>query len=264
MAMSYDLMVFEKKGIPTDKPDFMNWYDQKTECENVQEISRASENLQNFFHSVRRIFPPMNGSFAPDDKVLAANPGMEEYLCDYSIGEDTIYLSFSYSVSEFAYDTIKRAAYFAGVGFFDPSDDDSVPVIFDSRWPMLLEGEWFRPMEINDFDKIHEKINNMTVKNRSYLYVTDQIGNYIQIGGYGDSFTVEKHVYTNPTAYVHAKAGYSDTKNLSKAGEVIIAGNHVKVKQNQILSKDTAEQLFLDFFQNTETGNDIEWVEMDM
>lgn len=262
--MSYDLMVFEKKGVPTDKPSFMNWYHQKTEYENIQEISRASERLQNFFHSVRLIFPPMNGSYAPDDKVLAANPKMEEYLCDYSIGEDNIYLSFSYSVAEFAYNTIKRAAYFAGVGFFDPNDDNSVPMTFDSRFPMLLEGEWFRPMEIEDFDKIREKINAMTVKNRSYLYVTDQIGNYIQIGGYGDSFTIEKHVYTNPTAYVHAKAGNLDTKDLNQVGEVMIAGNPVKVKQNQIFSKGTAEQLFLNFFQNTEAGNDIEWVEMDI
>ena len=230
----------------------------------MQEISSVSERLQAFFHSVRDIFPPMNGSFAPDDKMLSENPSMEKYLCDYDIREDMIYLAFSYSVSEFAYHTIKRAAYFAGVGFFIPSDDNSLPVLFDSRCPMLLEGEWFRPMEIKYFAPISEKLNHMTVKNRSYLYVTDQIGNYIQIGGYGDSFTIEKRIYTNPTAYTHAKAGFSDTENAGKEGEVIIAGNHVKVKQNQILSKATAEQLFLDFFQNAETVDSIEWVEMDI
>lgn len=262
--MSYDLMVFEKKGVPTDKSDFMNWYHQKMECENVQEISCATEKIQNFFHSVRRIFPPMNGSFAPDDKALAKNPEMEEYLCDYSIEGDMIYLSFAYSIAEFAYDVIKRAAYFAGVGFFNPSDDNSVPVVFDSRCPMLLEGEWFAPMEIEQFDKIHDKIENMTVKNHSYLYVTDQVGNYIQIGGYGDAFTVEKRIYHSPVDYVHTKAEYSDTKDGSRPGEVMIAGNRVKVKRNQIISRETAEQLFLAFFEEAETVDDIVWTEIDM
>ena len=262
--MSYDLLVFEKRGIPTNRQDFPNWYIQKLENEDEQDISCVSEKLQKFFHSVRHIFPPMNGEFAPDDQELSENPAMEEYLCDYSITEDMIYLSFAYSVSEFSYNTIKREAYFADVGFFNSSDDESAPVLFDSRCPMLMEGEWFRPMEIDSFESIREKLINMTVKNRSYLYVTDQVGNYIQIGGYGDSFTIEKRIYTNPTTYIHAKAGCSDTENSDKVGEVIIAGNHVKVKQNQILPKDIAEQLFLDFFQGLETVDSIEWMEMDI
>ncbi len=262
--MSFDLIVFEKGKIPVNHSEFINWYEQKMEEGNVQDISCVSEKLQYFFHSVRHIFPPMNGSFAPDDKELSENPSMGKYLCDYGIAEDMIYLSFAYSVSEFAYDTVKRAAYFAGVGFFYPSDDSSVPILFESRCPMLLEGEWFRPIEIDYFDHIQEKLNSMTVKNRSYLYVTDQVGNYIQIGGYGGSFTVEKRIYSGPAAYVHAKAEYSDKDILEKTGEVIIAGNRVKVKQNQILPKAMAEQLFQDFFQDVETVDSIRWVEMEM
>lgn len=64
--------------------------------------------------------------------------------------------------------------------------------------------------------------------------------------------------------YVHYKAGYSAAEHSSETGEVIIAGNPVKVKQNQLLSKSIAEQLFLDFFQNVETVDSIEWVEMDI
>ncbi|MDE5893743.1 MAG: hypothetical protein K2H45_12550, partial [Acetatifactor sp.] len=236
----------------------------KMEEGNEQDISSMSEKLQNFFHSVRQIFPPMNGPFAPDDDELSENPAMEKRLCDYSIVEDMIYLSFSYSVSEFAYNTVRRAAYFAGVGFFNPSDDNSVPALFDSRCPMLLEGQWFRPVEIDRFDSIREKLGGMTVENRSYLYVTDQVGNYIQIGGYGDSFTVEKRIYSGPAAYTHAKAGYADADDSGNAGEVIIAGNPVKVQQNQILSKAMAEQLFQDFFQGMETVDSIKWVEMDI
>lgn len=261
--MSYDLVVFEKRKIPAEPSAFLDWYHEKMEEESQEDISCASEDLQKFFHEVRRIFPPMNGSLAPDDKILAENPRLEKYLCDYDIREDLIYLSFSYSVSGFAYDTIKRAAYFMDVGFFNPNEND-LPVLFNSRYPMLLEGEWFRPVKIVDFDRIREKLNHMIVKNRSYLYVTDLAGNYIQIGGYGEAFTVEKRIYTDIMTYVHSKAGYSCAENPDKEGYVMIAGNRVKVKQNQILSKATAEQLFLDFFQGAETVNSIEWVEMDM
>lgn len=270
-AMSYDLMVFEKGKIPADKSDFLNWYLHKMECGEVKDISGVSEKLQHFFHAVREIFPPMNGAFAPDDKALSENPSMEDYLCEYDIREDMIYLAFAYSVSGYAYDTIRRAAYFAGLGFFNPSSDNSQPVLFDSRCPMLLEGEWFRPVEVTHFDQIREKLNNMTVKNRSYLYVTDLIGNYIQIGGYGKHlttadryFTVEKRTYSNLSDYVHARAELPDTQNADKTGEVMIAGNHVKVKESQILPKDTAEQLFLDFFRNEETVDSVAWVEMDI
>lgn len=261
--MSYNLMIFEKNKIPINQSDFHNWYNQKMEYGDEQDISSASEKIQKVFHSLRNIFPPLNGLFAPDDKALSENPEMEKYLCDYFIAEDMIYLSFSYSISEFAYATVKRAAYFLDVGFFNPNDN-SLPIVFDSRCPMLLEGQWFQPREIDSFDSIKEKLSSMTVENRSYLYVTDQIGNYIQIGGYKDSFTVEKRVYNTPTTYTHYKAGYCDRKHSSDSGEVMIAGNRVKLKQNQILSQSTADQLFLDFFQDIETVNTIEWVEMEM
>ncbi|MCI8530710.1 MAG: hypothetical protein HFH82_16545 [Lachnospiraceae bacterium] len=261
--MSFDLAVFEKNEVTTNQSEFLKWFHQKAECENVSEISCASDKLQKFFHSIRDIFPPMNGEFSPDDKFLSENPEIEKYLCDYTIREDMIYLSFSYSVSEFAYDTIRRAAYFAEVGFFNPSSH-SLPIFFDSRYPMILEGEGFQAMEIVRFESIREKLNNMTVKNRSYLYVTDPIGNYVQIGGYGDAFIVEKRIYTSPTDYVHVRAGYSGAENVDKAGEVMIAGNCVKVKPNQVLSKRMAEQLFLDFFRNEETMDSVEWMKMDV
>ena len=61
----------------------------------------------------------MNGSFAPSDKALSETPEMEKYVCDYFITEDMISMSFSYSIAEFAYNTVKRTAYFSDVGFFN-------------------------------------------------------------------------------------------------------------------------------------------------
>lgn len=261
--MSYDLIIFEKSNMPTGRTGFLNWYDKKMECDDGQDISFTSEKLQKAFHALRNIFPPINGSFAPGNKVLSETPEMKKYLCDYFITEDMISLSFSYSIVEFAYNTVKRAAYFSDVGFFNPNDS-SFPMFLGNRCPMLLEGQWFQPKEIDRFNSVKEKLSSMTVKNRSYLYVTDRIGNYIQVGGYKDSFTVEKRVYMTPTAYTHCKAGYCGTGYSSNLSAIIIAGNSVKLKQNQILSKFTVEQLFLDFFQNVETVSSIEWTEMDM
>ena len=112
----------------------------------------------------------MNGSFAPSDKALSETPEMEKYVCDYFITEDMISMSFSYSIAEFAYNTVKRTAYFSDVGFFNPNDN-RLPTLFDNRCPMLLEGQWFQPKEIDSFDSIKEKLSSRTVKNRSYLYV---------------------------------------------------------------------------------------------
>ena len=244
--MSYDLIVFEKTKAPTNPTEFLKLYQK-----------------QKFFHKIKDIFPPMNGPLSPSNKELSENPDLEERLCDYCIGEDLIYLSLAYSVSGRAYDIVKRAAYFTGVGFFAVGED-TMPTFFESRYPMLLEGEWFRPLKVSDFENVREKLNNMTVKNRSFMYITDQVGNYIQVGGYGDSFTVEKRIYTDIMTYTHKKAEYSSTTATEKTdetGSVIIAGNHVKVKQCQILSNDIVEQLFCDFFQETETTESIKWTE---
>ena len=57
----------------------------------------------------------MNGSFAPSDKALSETPEMEKYVCDYFITEDMTSLSFSYYIAEFAYNTVKRTAYFLNI-----------------------------------------------------------------------------------------------------------------------------------------------------
>ncbi|MDE7477747.1 MAG: hypothetical protein K2M91_07330 [Lachnospiraceae bacterium] len=263
--MSYDLVVFEKSKAPVEAAKFLAWYEKQTEWGgdyDYNDISHASPDLQKFFHKIRTSFPPMNGAFAPSNEELSGRPDLEERLCDYCIGEDMIYLSLAYSVADRAYELVKRAAYFTGVGFYDPSDGSAVPNFFESRYPMLLEGEGFQPVEVSDFDSISEKLDKMTVKNRSYLYLTDQIGSYIQVGGYGDSFTVEKHVYVDCLFYTYQKAEYRIASQTNEKGSVMIAGNQVKVKRQQILSGETVRQLFYDFFQMTKTMDSVEWVDM--
>lgn len=264
--MSYDLAVFEKKNAPADTAEFLKWYQKQTEWSrdlDYNEITHASPDLQQFFLELKDIFPPMNGRFSPSNEELSNVPGLEERLCDYCIGEDLIYLSFAYSMAEHAYSIVKRAACFHHVGFFDASGE-CIPTFFESPYPMLLEGEGFRPMRVSDFNSVKEKLEQMTVKNHSYLYLTNQTDSYIQVGGYGNTFTVEKRVYTGAMSYIHQKAEFPLLDRASKDGYVLIAGNRVKLKQNQILSKDIMTQLFLDFFQETQTVTTITWSDMNL
>lgn len=264
--MSYDLMVFEKSKAPTNHAEFMKWYLQKTQwsanCD-YNDISHACENLQKFFYKVKDIFPPMNGPFSPTVKELSENPKLEPLLSDYCIDDDLIYIAFAYSVSERAYDIIRRAAYFSDIGFFNPQDN--IPVFFDKHYPMFLQGEWFGSLTISDFDDVRQKLREMTMENKSFMYITDQIGNYIQVGGFGEKFTVEKRVYTDIMDYTHTTAELSATSGINNPDEtdfVIIAQNPVKLKKSQILSIDIVEQLFSDFFYKNETKasvNNIKW-----
>ena len=262
--MSYDLAVFDKKKAPVHLAEFLKWYEKQTEWEgdyDYNDISHASVNLQRFFEEVKQIFPPMNGEFAPDDQELEDNPDLEERLCDYCIGEDMIYLSFAYSMSGRAYDIIKRAAVFSDVGFFAPGEEEG-PVCFDSRYPMILEGEWFPPQRVSDFNSICGILDQMTAKKRSYLYFTDPTGSYIQVGGYKNAFTVERRIYTGIMSYSHQKAGYAASENEGKDSYVMIAQNRVQVKLHQVLSKDAAKQLCRDFFEGQETADFITWTDM--
>lgn len=263
--MSYDLVVFEKKNAPADAEGFLAWYQEQTQwggdCD-YNDISHASSGLQKFFHEVRKIFPPMNGALSPSNEELMNKPELEERLCDYCIGDDIIYLSLAYSVADTAYGIVKRAAYFAGVGFF-ATDEDS-PVYFEERVPMLLAGEWFRPVKVSDFGSIREMLGGMTAKNHSYLYLTDPLGSYIQVGGFQDSFTVEKRVYTGMLSYTHRKANDSSVEKTGEKCHVAIAGNQVNVEPQQVLSGDMVEKLFQDFFEGTETVGFIKWTDMEM
>ncbi len=266
--MSYDLVVFEKKKAPTAQEGFLKWYTEQAEWSgdyDYNDISHASASLQKFFDAVKDIFPPMNGLFAVSDEELDEHPEIEKRLCDYCIGTDMIYLSFGYSIAGMAYDLIKRAAYFCGVGFFEV-ESNSIH-FFDNDMPMLLEGQWFQPIAVSDFSSVREKLYKMTAKNRSFLCLTDQIGSYIQVGGYKDSLTVEKRIYKSVLSYTHEKAEYRTVAGMEEAeviSHVTICGNCVKVRLGQVLSMAVAEELFRDFFEGTEDCASVVWADMEM
>jgi hypothetical protein len=80
-------------------------------------------------------FPQMNGPYAPkfEDKVE-----IEGRLAEYSIGRSLIYVGFSWSQTEAAYEATSRLAVKHKVGFFDVSSDKSAAYIPDESGKLIL------------------------------------------------------------------------------------------------------------------------------
>lgn len=127
--MSYDLMVFEKTKVPNKKTEFMKWYEEQVEWKedhNYDSIEVTSANLKNWFMDMIKIFPPMNGEFAPDDDAIDDDEELENHLADYSIGKTVIYAAFAWSVAEEAYESMLKLALKHDVGFFDVSGSGDI------------------------------------------------------------------------------------------------------------------------------------------
>lgn len=96
IAMSYDLMVFERTKAPAVRKEFMAWYEKQTEWRekhSYQTISVSSPSLQDWLMEMIETFPPMSGEYAPNldplDEAEAEN--LERHTVDYSIRYDVIY-----------------------------------------------------------------------------------------------------------------------------------------------------------------------------
>ncbi len=125
--MSYDLLVFEKTKAPRTRMEFMKWFEVETEWNENHDYgtpSIASPALQSWYNTMKDVFPPMNGIDAPTDEQLEGNENLEGRLVDYCIGRDVIYVAFSWSCADEAYELVKKLARQHNVGFFDVSADN--------------------------------------------------------------------------------------------------------------------------------------------
>lgn len=146
--MSYDLMVFNPKVAPQSEIEFLKWYDTQTEwneSHNYVDPIVASDNLKNWFNEIIKEFPALNGPFAP----INAEDLESEYVADYTIGKDIVYVSFRWSVAEKAYSTMLELAEKHQVGFYDASG--SGDILFpnhkgelDSILPRIERRKWWK------------------------------------------------------------------------------------------------------------------------
>lgn len=118
--MSYDLMVFKKEAAPKTRSEFMIWYQNQTEWaeeHSYDDPINTSIELRHWFMDMIKTFPAMNGPFAVDDED-------NDMITGYSIGKDSIYVDFRWSVAEQAYSKVLELAIKHSVGFFDVSSDE--------------------------------------------------------------------------------------------------------------------------------------------
>ena len=68
-----------------------------------------------------KICPAMNGPYAPTEEEFEADPDLEDspLLTEYNIGEDLIYMGFSYEAPPEVFEQLEELAYKHGLGFFD-------------------------------------------------------------------------------------------------------------------------------------------------
>lgn len=119
--MSYDLMVFDPAAAPSSKPEFLSWYRQQTEWSeghSYDDPALTTPELRQWYQAMIADFPPMNGPDQSDDDD-------DPRVSDYTVGRFVIYTSFAWSQAEPAYETARRIAEIAGVGFFDASSGNA-------------------------------------------------------------------------------------------------------------------------------------------
>ena len=117
--MSYDLAVFDPRKELQERAVFDDWYDERTEWEeelDFNEPSNATPSLQAWFHEMRLTFAPMNGPY--QGKIE------DEPTADYTICSDLIYVAFSWSDVEKAYELCFKLAQRHRVGFLDASGEE--------------------------------------------------------------------------------------------------------------------------------------------
>ena len=148
--MSYDLMVFNKNSAPKTRDEFMEWYNNQTEWtedHSYFDPEVTSKELKDWLMEMIQTFPALNGPFYSDDEDYDYD---NENVSDYSIGRDVIYVGFSWSVVEKAYEKAFEIAEKYEVGFFDPSFETGIFFPINGK---LIKIEEFNSSEKDSINK---------------------------------------------------------------------------------------------------------------
>ena len=237
--MSYDLMVFNSLKVPNELGQMRQYL--STHMENDVLPDGAPAIFSTFLENIKQIFPPINN--CPEDKL--------EYGCDYEVHEDFIYMCFAYSIAEEAHHIIKRQAKMDNLGFWDVSHsfDRTFPITLPTdKWPMILEARWLKygKCEVYNYETIRKVLIQMKTVEQSSVCLTDRYGNYIQAGGYKDTFIVEVRKYIDAVTYQHMRADLKK-ENLDADTFVQINDFNIRVPKSQILTKHQVCLLFQEF-----------------
>jgi hypothetical protein len=106
--MSFNIGIFDPAKAPCDPEHFAGWWQQQTEYQEghrYDDPKVTTPSLREWFLEMIKIFPAMNGPYAPRDELPD-----ESATTDYSIGNAFIFTGFSGSKSEEAWSEAFRLA----------------------------------------------------------------------------------------------------------------------------------------------------------
>lgn len=148
-----------------------------------------------------------------------------------------------------------------------PSFNKTYPITLpNDKWPMIAEAEWIKYGNIFVYscEDIQKLLTQMKKIERSSLCVTDRWGNYIQTGGFNDTFIVEKRIYSDSITYEHMRADLKEENSKADAF-VQINGFKLEVPKSQIFSKNQVCSLFQAFVDEVEFDDfNIFWKKLDI
>lgn len=255
--MSYDVMVFNCSKVPNELGQLKKYFYEH--IENDMPKDNTPHIFNTFLENIKKVFPSIND--CPGDKT--------EYACNYSIYEDFIYMCFGYSVAKEAHDIVKHQAKADNLGFWDTSQsfDRTFPITLPAdKWPMVLEASWInnKSQFVYNYEEVRKVLMQMKTPGQSSICLTGRYGNYIQAGGYNNTFIVETRKYINAIEYQHLRA---DLKSgISDADTVITINNfNIKVPLSQILSQNQVCLLFREFTDGIKPDSlDISWKKLEI
>lgn len=126
---------------------------------------------------------------------------------------------------------------------------------------MILESESGVQIINPAKQQIIDRLNALDGVHNSFVILEDETESYIQAGGGPGEFTVEVRIYDSNHEFIHWKAQYQHSNNRN-IKTISIAGASVKVQVNQILTIETAEELFADFAEGNFLSPKVTWADI--
>lgn len=105
---------------------------------------------------------------------------------------------------------------------------------------------------------LEEQLRLLNGTSNSYASLENSQGDYIQVGGGPNQFTVESRVYMEPNQFVHKKAR-SKLSQSASIRKIRIGGSAVKVRQDQILDEHQVVVLFSLFLKGANFPDCVGW-----
>lgn len=259
MAMSFDLMVFEKTKAPNFFEDFLNWASEQTEWKEERDydsIEGTSPRLAAWFMEMKDTFSPLNGPYSPSDEEISESREVEGRLTDYSIGSDIVYAAFGWSAADEACELAVKLAEKHGVGFFNPQ---TAEVYCDGMILCKMQIERGEEKSVA-WEQIEREVLSLDdpergTSNRDGAFVTM----WFEQNGTDQEFMQCLPIYPKPEGFIKKLLGSSKSSAAGIASYTVEASTGEKIYTTQVNTKEGAARLLHEYYTNRKLPDTADW-----